>query len=133
MTFEAVDATRQPIYHTNVMMCVADKYVVICLEAVTRREDRDWLLSTFEKSEKEAVQISLAQMAHFAGNMLQVHNAKDEKLLVMSTQAYESLDPSQIKTLTAFNRIIHAPLTTIETNGGGSARCMMAEVHLRPL
>jgi hypothetical protein len=69
-------------------------------------------------------------MNHFAGNMLQVHNDKGEKLLVMSTRAYTSLTPEQITRLSSFNRIIHSPLTTIETNGGGSARCMMAEVHL---
>ena len=72
-------------------------------------------------------------MNHFAGNMLQVHNTRDEKLLVMSTQAYQSLHKDQIEKLTSYNRIIHAPLATIETNGGGSARCMMAEVHLPAL
>jgi hypothetical protein len=72
-------------------------------------------------------------MNHFAGNMLQVHNAQHEKLLVMSTQAYLSLTPEQIEKLQSYNRIIHSSLTTIETNGGGSARCMMAEVHLPEL
>jgi len=69
-------------------------------------------------------------MNHFAGNMLQVENKEGEKLLIMSSQAYESLTSEQVQLLTGFNRIIHSPLTTIETNGGGSARCMMAEVHL---
>jgi hypothetical protein len=69
-------------------------------------------------------------MNHFAGNMLQIENKQEEKLLVMSTQAYESLTDEQNKKLSSFNKIIHSPLTTIETNGGGSARCMMAEVHL---
>ena len=79
---------------------------------------------------KECIPISVDQMNHFAGNMLQVHNDRQEPLLVMSSQAFASLDPAQIAKLSQFNRIIHAPLTTIETNGGGSARCMMAEIHL---
>jgi hypothetical protein len=83
-----------------------------------------------EKSGKEVVPITAEQMNHFAGNMLQVNNNKQEKLLVMSTQAYESLNPDQLNILGKYNRIIHSPLNTIETNGGGSARCMMAEVHL---
>jgi hypothetical protein len=72
-------------------------------------------------------------MNHFAGNMLQLENARGEKLLVMSSQAYASLTPAQIAQLEGFNRILHSPLTTIETNGGGSARCMLAEIHLELL
>jgi hypothetical protein len=130
MTFMAVDANKQPIYHTNVMMCVADKYVVLCLESLPLREEKDWIVISIKKSGKEPILISTEQMNHFAGNMLQVHNVKKEKLLVMSSQAYASLTPEQIGTLSKFNRIIHSPLGTIETNGGGSARCMMAEIHL---
>ena len=85
---------------------------------------------TIINSNKKLIPITLHQMNHFAGNMLQVENKKGEKLLVMSSQAYESLTTEQLQELTGYNRIIHSPLTTIETNGGGSARCMMAEVHL---
>lgn len=130
ITFTAMGAGNQAIYHTNVMMCVADKYIVICLECLPLKAERDWVIATIKKSGKEPVLISMEQMNHFAGNMLQVNNAKKEKLLVMSSQAYASLTPAQIATLTPYNRIIHSPLTTIETNGGGSARCMMAEIHL---
>jgi hypothetical protein len=130
LSFQAVDTGNKPIYHTNVMMCVADKYVVLCLDALTQSEEKDWIIATIEKSGKEPVLITPDQMNHFAGNMLQVHNAKKEKLLIMSSQAYGSLTPSQIATLNGFNRILHAPLTTIEKYGGGSARCMMAEIHL---
>ena len=130
MTFKGVDANDQAIYHTNVMMCVAEKYVVLCLECLPLRVEKDWIIATIKKSGKDPVLITLEQMNHFAGNMLQVHNAKKEKLLVMSSQAYASLTPEQIATLSAYNRIIHSPLTTIETHGGGSARCMMAEIHL---
>lgn len=130
VSFIAADEQGRPIYHTNVMMCVADKYVVICLDSVTQKEEKQKLMAAIKNSGKEIVKITFEQMNHFAGNMLQVSNDKAEKLLVMSTQAYESLSPKQIKKLSAFNKIIHSPLTTIETNGGGSARCMLAEVHL---
>jgi hypothetical protein len=130
--FTAVDDQGRPIYHTNVMMCVADRYVVVCLDSLPVPAERQHLQTTIRGSGKELVTITLQQMNHFAGNMLQVHNAKGEKLLVMSTQAYESLTPEQITRLSSFNRILHSPLTTIESNGGGSARCMMAELHLEP-
>jgi hypothetical protein len=128
--FTAVDATGYAIYHTNVMMCVADRYIVVCLEALPMETEREHLTATISATGKTIIPITLDQMNHFAGNMLQVHNQQGEKLLVMSAQAYASLDPEQIRQLEGFNRILHAPLTTIETNGGGSARCMLAEIHL---
>ncbi|HZE85320.1 MAG TPA: arginine deiminase-related protein [Puia sp.] len=130
VVFHAVDTAGRDIYHTNVMMCIADKYAVICLDSLPDAGERALVKTELEGSGKVLVEISLDQMNHFAGNMLQVHNARGEKLLVMSTQAYASLTQGQVGLLTFFNRIIHSPLTTIETNGGGSARCMMAEVHL---
>lgn len=128
--FDAVDQRGQPIYHTNVMMCVANKYVVICMEAIAAGHEKEDVKATIEKTAKAIIPISLGQMNHFAGNMLQVNNNRGEPLLVMSSQAYQSLSKEQVTMLENFNRIIHAPLTTIETNGGGSARCMMAEIHL---
>ena len=128
--FMAVDAANKPIYHTNVMMCVADRYVVVCLESLPESFQREHLEATILNTGKEIIPISLDQMNQFAGNMLQVHNARQEKLLVMSTQAYRSLHKDQIEKLTSYNRIVHSSLTTIETNGGGSARCMLAEIHL---
>lgn len=128
--FTAADGQARPIYHTNVMMCVADRYIVICLDSLPVAAQREHVQATIKESGKEIIEISSDQMNHFAGNMLQVHNDKGERLLVMSTQAYESLTPAQIARLTTFNRIVHSSLTTIETNGGGSARCMMAEIHL---
>jgi hypothetical protein len=128
--FKAVDDAGRPIYHTNVMMCVADRFVVVCLDSVPAQKERELLVATIRTSGKTIIPITLDQMNHFAGNMLQVHNEKDEDLLVMSSQAYDSLTPAQVQQLEGFNRILHAPLTTIETNGGGSARCMLAEIHL---
>lgn len=130
IVFDATDGNGHPIYHTNVMMCVADQYIVICLESIANPDEQQLVIDTIKQSEKKLIPISLKQMNHFAGNMLQVENNKGEKLLVMSSQAYESLTQEQINSLESFNRIVHASLSTIETNGGGSARCMMAEVHL---
>jgi hypothetical protein len=128
--FTAVDGAGKAIYHTNVMMCVADRYVVICLKSLPNHAEYQMVQEAIGKTGKELINISFEQMNHFAGNMLQVQNKAGEKLLIMSTQAYESLHPDQIKKLESYNRILHASLTTIETNGGGSARCMMAEVFL---
>ena len=130
--FMARDGAGRDIYHTNVMMCVGDRFVVVCLDSLPIAGERQHLEATIHASGKTLIPITLDQMNHFAGNMLQVENQKGEKLLVMSSQAYESLNPAQIGRLESFNRILHSPLTTIETNGGGSARCMLAEVHLDP-
>ena len=131
--FDAFGSTGQAIYHTNVVMCVGDRYVVICLDAVLKAEERELLENTIDQSGKELIPITLDQMNHFAGNMLQVASIQGETLLVMSSQAYHSLAPEQVNRLRSYNRIVHAPLQTIETNGGGSARCMMAEVFLERL
>ncbi|MGK2861371.1 MAG: citrulline utilization hydrolase CtlX [Chitinophagaceae bacterium] len=128
--FNASDGNGKAIYHTNVLMCVADRYAVICLESITTPAQKELVIKTISNTNKVIVAITLNQMNHFAGNMLQVENDKGEKLLVMSSQAYEALTKEQIHQLNKYNRIIHSPLPTIETNGGGSARCMMAEIHL---
>jgi len=130
LTFRSTDGAGVEIYHTNVMMCIADSYAVICLESITDTAEKENLLASLQKTNKEIVDISLQQLNSFAGNMLQVKNTDEELLLVMSTQAYESLTVMQIETLQKHNRIIHSPLNNIETAGGGSARCMMAEVFL---
>lgn len=133
VTFTSVDGAGQPIYHTNVMMCVADKYVVICLDSITNEEERKSVLKTITDTGKVIIAISADQMNRFAGNMLQVQNKTGEQFLVMSTQAYSHLTKEQIQTIEQYNKIIHSDITTIETNGGGSARCMMAEVFLTPI
>ena len=130
VVFHSVDETGQPIYHTNVMMCIADKYVVICPGSIPDVEEKKKVIDVIQKTGKEIIDIDYDQLNHFAGNMLQIENNKGEKLLVMSTQAFQSLSREQVQKLEGYNRIIHAPLNTIEVNGGGSARCMMAEVHL---
>jgi hypothetical protein len=130
VVFNSMDEKSQPIYHTNVMMCVADRYVVICLESIPDEKEKNNVIEKIKGSGKSIISIRLSQMNHFAGNMLQIENSSGEKILVMSSQAYESLSPDQINELSGFNTILHSSLHTIESNGGGSARCMMAEIHL---
>ncbi len=133
ISFIANDAGLKPIYHTNVMMCVADKYVVICLESISDLKERNYVIETFKNTGKEIIDITYNQMNQFAGNMLQVKNNEGKQFLVMSTQAFESLTLQQVQTIEQYNSILHSSIKTIETNGGGSARCMMAEVFLEPL
>ena len=130
VVFNAVDGGRQPIYHTNVMMTIADKFVVICLDTVLDKKEKDTLLKYFFDSNKEVIKITLDQMNAFAGNMLQVHNDRNVPFLVMSTQAYNILRPDQIRHIERHLQILHHPIPTIEQYGGGSVRCMMAEVFL---
>ena len=128
--FNAVDENEKEIYHTNVMMCMADTYVVICLESIKDQLQKQMLADKFKETGKKVIEINLQQMNHFAGNMLQVENIAGNQFLIMSTQAYNSLTAEQITVLESFNPIIHSSLNTIEQNGGGSARCMMAEIFL---
>lgn len=127
-TFQSFDARQIPIYHTNVMMCIAKELAVVCLESIRDSMDRKQLEKTLEATRKQVIEISLAQVDSFAGNMLQVQNQKGQRLMVMSSQAFQSLTTMQVQKLTLQNKIIHSPLYTIERHGGGSARCMMAEV-----
>lgn len=130
VSFQAVDGSNFPIYHTNVMMCIGDKFAVICMDSIPNAKEREKVALSLIDSGKEIIEISLEQMNRFAGNMLQVSNTKGESLLVMSEQAYLSLNAAQIAKLQQYSRIIYAPIYTIEKNGGGSARCMLAEIHL---
>ena len=113
---------------TNVMMCVANDFAVICLDTIDEAEERRKVFEALTQSGKEIIEISEAQTHRFAGNMLQVMG--DQPYLVMSKSAYESLKESQVKTLEKHGPIIYSSLDTIEACGGGSARCMMAEIFL---
>ncbi|MEZ4886751.1 MAG: arginine deiminase-related protein [Chitinophagales bacterium] len=129
--FEALDEQGQQIYHTNVLMCLGDAFVVICMEAIRDASERKQVEESFESSERTVVEISFDQMNHFAGNMLQLQNEQSEKILVMSQAAYDSLSSEQIEILQGFNdHLVSSPIPTIEKYGGGSVRCMMAEVFL---
>ena len=128
--FHAVDGNGTAIYHTNVLMCIADKFVVICLDTVRDKQEKTALKDMFNQTGKEVIEITLPQMNAFAGNMLELVNDKDEHLLVMSARAYQALTQVQIEKLQAYCRLVYSDLTVIENNGGGSARCMMAEICL---
>jgi len=128
--FDAVDAAGQDIYHTNVMMAMGDDFVVICMDTIRNEQEKAQLEYYFRETKKEIIDISLEQMNKFAGNMLQVENQEEKTYLVMSEQAYKSLLPEQISHIERHTNILHSPLYTIEKYGGGSARCMLAEVFL---
>ena len=130
LTFRAYDEGQKPIYHSNVMMCMGDKFAVICLEAITDLSERNKLIASFKSAKKEIINLSFTQVKHYAGNMLLVENKVGEKFLIMSGSAYRILNEEQKQQIERYAKIIYADLKTIEENGGGSARCMLAEVHL---
>ncbi len=130
VSFIATDASGQQIYHTNVMLALGDGYAVICLDSILEKKERSLVVKSLESTGKEVVDISLEQMNHFAGNMLQVLDRSGKSHLIMSEQAFQSLSPGQISQLSAKTTLLPIPLWTIERIGGGSARCMMAEVFL---
>lgn len=129
-SYQTAGTERLPIYHTNVMMCVADRFVVICLDCIDDETERQNVVEVIQSSHKEIIAITEEQIQNFAGNMLQVRNAEGKTFLVMSKAAYDALTPEQIASIEQYSEIIYSDLTTIETNGGGSARCMLAEVFL---
>jgi hypothetical protein len=128
--FHAFDGRNKAIYHTNVLMCIGRQFVVICLDSVTDDTGRELLMDSFTIAGKEIIEITMAQMNAFAGNMLELKNSAGNHLLVMSASAYHSLSPQQINLLEQYCKLIYTDLQTIESNGGGSARCMIAEVNL---
>lgn len=125
-----VDGKRLPIYHTNVMMCLAEEFCVICLDSIDDKKEQKNVLKHLKETSKEVIKITESQMHHFAGNMLQVLGENDQKLLVMSADAHQSLTSDQVNRIEKHCKIVSSDLSTIETCGGGSARCMMAEVFL---
>ncbi len=127
--FSSFDTSGRPIYHTNVMLCVVDRYAVINLTSIPEHE-RALVREELENIGKTIILITPVQMRQFAGNMLQVRDRHGKPYLVLSSRAYRALLPEQVSRLASYNPIIHVSLDTIEENGGGSARCMMAEVFL---
>ena len=127
---QTVNSKREAIYHTNVMMCVAETFAIVCLNAIDDKKERKNLLKHLKSDGKEVINISEKQVNQFAGNMLQLRGSNEEKFLVMSSSAFNSLTKEQLQKIEKYNQIIHSDLSTIETCGGGSARCMIAEVFL---
>lgn len=128
--FQDTSEGRQPIYHTNVLMCMTDAYAVICLDTIDDQAERAMVVEKLKESGRGIIEISEAQKHQFAGNMLLVKGANDTLLLVMSQSAADSLTAEQRTTIEAYHTIVSSDLTTIETLGGGSARCMLAEIYL---
>jgi len=129
-SFQTVNDKRKAIYHTNVMMCLAETFAVICLESIDDKKERKNVLKHLKEDGKKIIEISEDQVNHFAGNMLQVRGTDDELFLVLSQAAHNSLNQSQLSQIQNHCKIISSPLDTIEACGGGSARCMMAEIFL---
>ncbi|WP_291722200.1 citrulline utilization hydrolase CtlX [Bernardetia sp.] len=127
---QTVDGKRLPIYHTNVMMCVADEFAILCADSIDDLEERKNVIESLEKTGKKIIEISEEQKHHFAGNMLQVNGTDGKSYLVMSAAAHQSLNESQVERIEKYCEILSSSLDTIEALGGGSARCMMAEVFL---
>lgn len=128
--FQTVDSERKLIYHTNVMMCLGETFAVICSDCIDDKKERKMVLDNLKENGKEIILITEAQMNNFAGNMLEVRGANDKRYLVMSAAAHQSLTPKQIEQLEKHAEILSSSLDTIEACGGGSARCMMAEIFL---
>jgi hypothetical protein len=127
--FTGIGTNGQPIYHTNVMMCVGTAFALVGLEMIPNRTERELVRARLEKAGKEIVELSADQIANFAGNAIELHNKDGEKLLVLSTRAAQALTEEQRETLTRYARFVPLELPTIEL-GGGSARCMIATIHL---
>jgi len=127
-SFQDVDGKRLPIYHTNVMMCVASDFAIVCLDAIDSQDEKNSVINSLITTNKEIIQISELQANKFAGNMLQVQG--DKKYLIMSESAFNTLSEKQIQKIESYCSILYSDLKTIEKFGGGSARCMMAEIFL---
>ena len=128
LLFDAEDKNGNAIYHTNVMMEVGTQVAVICLEAIKDDQDREKVVSRLTSTGKVVVEITLDQMMHFAGNMIELKNRSGHPIMVMSQAARDVLTPEQERIISTYNKIVSSDLQTIEANGGGSARCMIAEI-----
>lgn len=128
--FQTVNGERKLIYHTNVMMCIGETYAVICADSIDDKKERKMVIDSLKGDDKEVIYITEDQVNNFAGNMLEVKGANDRRYLVMSVAAYKSLTKKQIAQLEEHVTILSSSLDTIEACGGGSARCMMAEIFL---
>lgn len=128
--FHGVDTSGTAIYHTNVMMSIGSRFSVICLDAIPEQSERSKVINELEAANKEIIEITLSQAHAFAGNVIELKSRGNECLIALSDKAFSSFRSDQIEKLEKHGRLIHAPLSTIEDTGGGSARCMIAEIHL---
>jgi hypothetical protein len=126
--FSSYDINDKLIYHTNVLLCVAEEFAIVCLDAIQSHDEKRQVRTRLEETNHVLVHITLAQMHHFCANCLQLKNQNGEKFLVMSDDAFNHFTASQLETIQSFSKIIHSDLSTIEKYGGGGARCMLAEL-----
>lgn len=130
VTFNAFDENGIAIYHTNVLMGIGTKFAVVCLDSITDNTEKQIVINSIQASSKALIEISFTQMNQFAGNLLEVKNTSGQTLIVLSKTAYGAFTDEQKSLLSKYGKLVYADINTIETIGGGSARCMMAEVHL---
>lgn len=128
--YQTVNGERKLIYHTNVMMCIGEKFAVLCADSIDDKAERKLVVESLKEDGKEIIYITEDQVNNFAGNMLEVRGKDDKSYLVMSQSAFQSLTQQQIKAIEQYSEILSANLDVIEACGGGSARCMMAEIFL---
>lgn len=131
ISFFSLDENGQEIYHTNVMMCIGEKFAVICLESIKDEDEKNRVTNSLKETGHEIIDVSYGQMKKFAGNMLALTNNEEKNLLGMSQSAFNSLTQEQKNALKKYTTLLPLPIRTIETIGGGSARCMMAEIFLQ--
>ena len=129
ITFKAIDENGKDIYHTNVLMCIGKGFAVLCSDCIPEKGELKQIIHSLENTGHEIIEISYRQMNSFAGNMYQLFNSLGKSFIVLSEQAYHSLNKEQINKLEKHGVLLHTPLYTIEKNGGGSARCMIADVR----
>jgi len=129
VTFISFGSDGQPIYHTNVMMCIGTAFAIVGLEMIPNEAERQQVRGRLERTEKDIVELSADQIANFAGNAIELHSKRGEKLLVLSSRAAQALTEDQRERLSHYTRLVPLELPTIEL-GGGSARCMIATIHL---
>lgn len=131
--FYAHDENGKEIYHTNVMMCIAEKYVVICLDSIVNKHEKEFVIQSLLNTKHKIIDISFSQMENFAGNMLELKTKNGKSILVMSESAFNSLTTFQKEEINKYSEIVPLNVNTIERTGGGSARCMIAEIFLPQL
>jgi hypothetical protein len=130
VAFDAVDRSGIPIYHTNVLMSVGESIALICDEAIAHDDQRDAVMTRLQETGHDVVSLSYDQFDAFAGNMLELRSKEGDRVLTMSSQAWDSLDTEQQKVLQKNGKIVSSPVDNIESSAGGSVRCMLAEIHL---
>ncbi len=130
--FHSVDQDNKAIYHTNVMMCIGARFAVVCLNSITDKKEKQLVIDSLTKSGHEIIDISFEQLNHFAGNMLELKTKDNKTIIAMSQSAYNSLQPNQKKDLEKYSELVPLSINTIETIGGGSVRCMIAEIYSQP-